>query len=202
MGGTGSGTWYRWNTKTTVDDCRVLNINAMVKKGAIPKCGYRSGGWRWTDTETGEEKASISYEVDTRDPENSSLRLYYTLTQQDIKIDYKIPLNRTKAHYGGERLWFICPVKRRRVSKLYLPPGGDIFASRYAYSLSYKSQSENDGHRMIRRMWKLKNRLGGEDFYIRPKGMHNKTHKRIMEQVWAAEEVCEYYLISKFSKLL
>ena len=111
--------------------------------------------------------ADIGYQANTIHPGDSYLRIYYTIKSSGQKIDYKIPLARTQPRYGGERLWFVCPLKKQRVTKLYLHPGGDIFASRHAYRLSYASQSENGHDRAIRKMWKLRNRLGGEDYYFR-----------------------------------
>ena len=43
----------------------------------------------------------------------------------------------TRPNYGGRRWWFLCPLVRRRVAKLYLPPGGRLFGSREAYGLTY-----------------------------------------------------------------
>jgi hypothetical protein len=36
---------------------------------------------------------------------------------------YTVTLVSTVPHYGGRRWWFICPIKKIRVAKLYLPPG-------------------------------------------------------------------------------
>jgi hypothetical protein len=38
----------------------------------------------------------------------------------------------------------ICPSSRQRVAKLYLPPGGDIFASRKEWGLVYESQRRSE----------------------------------------------------------
>lgn len=81
-----------------------------------------------------------------------------------------------------------------------LHPGGDIFASRHAYRLSYACQSENAYDRAIRKMWKLKNRLGGDDnFYFRPKGMHQKTFDRLVEKTLKAEERNDMLFVQAFS---
>ncbi|MBI3440871.1 MAG: hypothetical protein HY052_03555 [Proteobacteria bacterium] len=189
--------------QTAVDDCRCLNINRMVKLGAIPQCGWQTGNWIWTDKETGEQKSAISYEADTRDPYNAFLRIHYTLTDRDKKIDYKIRLSRTEAHYGGGRWWFICPSKGKRVAKLYLPSGGEIFASRHAYRLKYASQSECPGSRANNKMWKLKNKLGGYDFFPqRPKGMHETTFERLVNKADEAEEVADYYFLRRWEGLV
>ncbi|TVQ85207.1 MAG: hypothetical protein EA357_00875 [Micavibrio sp.] len=195
MGGKGSGNWYRWNKKTVIENCRDLDINRMIKLNAIIKEGWSSGRWLWSDPDTGERVACVGYEADTRNRADSFLRLHYTLTKQDKKIDYKVPLVRTKANYGGERFWFLCPVKQKRVSKLYLHPGGDIFASRHAYGLSYGCQSEDEGYRLIRKKHKLASRINnGRYSYSRPKGMHRKTYERLVEQAIKAETACDDYI--------
>ena len=37
-------------------------------------------------------------------------------------------------------------------------------------------------------------KLGGENYYRRPKGMHESTHARKMAEIWEAEEVVDGYL--------
>lgn len=191
------------NKKTYVDDCRCLNLNHMMKLGSILKCGWRTGSLIWTDTETGEQKSSIGYEADTSDPYNAFLRIHYTLIDRDKKIDYKIRLSRTEAHYGGWRWWFICPHTGRRVAKLYLPSGGDIFASRHAYRLAYESQSIDAYSRAQRKFDKLQNRVDQDDgYYYRRKGMHQKTFDRIMDRVDVAEELADYYWMRRMKRFL
>jgi len=194
----GRGSYYR-SKKTYVDDCRSLDINRMVKLGSIPLCGCRTGSWIWTDTETGEQKSAISYEADTRDPYNAFLRIHYTFTESGKKIDYKIRLSRTNPHYGGGRWWFICPSVGRRVAKLYLPSGGDIFASRYAYRLAYESQSESFLGRAIRRKWKFLDKIGeqNDDYYKKPKGMHHKTYEKLLDELYQAELNADYLMMAK-----
>ena len=187
MGVTSMGHWYR-SRQTYLDDCRSLCINRMSTLRAIPQNGWASGTWTWSNPETGEKTSSIGYEANTLDPDNMYLRIHYTLTEADEKVDYKIKLVSTLPRYGGRRFWFICPYRGRRVAKLYLPYGALYFASRYAYGLKYASQSANAYTRAIKRMWKLKNQLGGDDFPSKPVGMHKSTFQRILAAADAAEE--------------
>lgn len=199
MGGIGSGDWYR-SRKSYLDDCRMLCINRMEKLKAISPNGRTSGSWVWTDVETGEKTSSIGYESCTTDPENMYLRLHYTFTQTGEKVDYKIKLVASCPNYGGKRFWFICPYKGKRVAKLYLPYGAIYFASRHAYGLKYASQSETTQGRAINRMWKYKNKLGGEFFPMKPKGMHEKTFKRILNHAYRAETKADKLFFSAFEK--
>lgn len=35
MGGPGSGNWYRWGSKTTVEQCLALDVNKLAKDGFL-----------------------------------------------------------------------------------------------------------------------------------------------------------------------
>lgn len=199
MGGIGCGDWYR-GRKSYLDDCRRLCINRMAKLKAISPNGRTSGSWVWTDVETGEKTSSIGYESCTTDPENMYLRLHYTFTETGEKVDYKIKLVTTCPNYGGKRFWFICPYNGKRVAKLSLPYGAIYFASRHAYGLKYASQSETVQGRAINRMWKYKNKLGGDFFPIRPKGMHERTFERLLAAADKADEIASGLLFLKLEK--
>lgn len=183
-----------------VDYCRTLNINRMIETGAIKHGTCKSGSWVWTDSETGKEKASIGYESNTLDEANPYLRLRYILTDRGKNIDYKIPLTFTRAQYGGQRVWFICPVKLIRTAKLYLPYGSDLFASRQAYGLKYKSQSETPSDRALRKKWKIVHKTDGYDFPVKPKGMHEKTFERILDEFYRQDEICMGYMAAFVQK--
>jgi len=200
MGGIGSGSWCRWDKKTTVEDCRVLDLNRMRKCGAIFAQGVTNGSWVWSDPDTDEERSSIGYESNTLEHDNSYLRIDYTFTESQKKIDYKVRLERTRTNYG-ERFWFVCPVTGKRVTKLYLPSGGDIFASRHAYRLPYASQSENAAERALRKKWKLVRKTDGDMYPVRPKGMHHKTYERLMDKFCQVEEECDAHLAGMLMKL-
>lgn len=120
------------------DHCRNLNINRMVEAGAIVNGGSLSGSWIWRTQKTGEKKASIGYQSNLWDLNEAFIRVHYTLTDSGKAMDYKIALIATKAHFGGVRLWFKCPLTGRKASKLYLPYGATVFASRQAYRLKYR----------------------------------------------------------------
>ncbi len=96
----------------------------------------------------------------------------------------------------------MCPLMQKRTSVLYSPPGSKWFASRHAYNLKYKSQSKGSHDRASDRMWKLKNKLGGEDYWRKPKGMHWKTHERLVNEIWMAEEEADAYFAQFVMKRL
>lgn len=152
MGGYGSTRWRLHGKRDTVEDCRQLSIFDMAREGLVrpDTCGW--GRWIWFDSYTHEERASIGYEVNTL-ATLSWMRLYYTMTknaEEGGHYDYKVLLTITRPHFGGVRWWFICPLKvngrpcRRRVAKLYLPPGAGYFGCRHCYKLTYRSSQESD----------------------------------------------------------
>jgi hypothetical protein len=203
MGGKGSGNWYRWDKKTKLDEGLTLNINKLVRDGFIQPRGRTDGTLEWTYARTKEYYANIGYEVNTENQDNMWMRVYYSTTIRGEKhyMDYKISITTTKPHYGGRRFWFICPHTAARAAVLYCPPGSRWFASRKACNLKYFSQSESPDRRAISRMWKLKKKLGGENFPLRPKGMHRKTYDRLFDAVIQAEEVCDMHFIRRFGSM-
>jgi hypothetical protein len=152
MGESGSGRWgwSRSDAKTLVEDCRVLDIGLLVREGMVRPHQFRRGGLSWT--RNGEKVAAIAYEADTRE-DDGTVRLMYTVGregQEAVTKDYAVPLVTTTLVSGGRRWWFRCtacrdggPPCRRRVGKLYLAPGGDVFACRHCYDLAYTSSRES-----------------------------------------------------------
>ncbi len=160
MGGQGSGSWYRWNKKNTVNDGLSLDINQLVRDGLIMR-DYAAGSLRWQNTNTGEETASIGFFLEPLGEDGLTMRLHYTRTVRNGEkenLHYSIVIQTTRPNYGGRRYWFTCPLTvngwpcRRRVGKLYLPPGGKYFGCRHCYNLTYKSCQESD--RRVNYYWK------------------------------------------------
>lgn len=201
MGGIGSGRCSR-GRKYSLDDCRRLDINHMVRTSAIPKQGWSSGSWEWCDRNTGEAVLSIGYESNTF-CDDRYIQLRYTLTKTQEKFDYRIRLVKTKTRFGGERLWFICPVTYRRVGKLFFHPHRMMFLSRHACRLAYDSQSQSRSDRAINRMWKFKNKLGGYDFFpMRPKGIRERTYRRLLKQVNDLEDRVDTLFSQRFGAMM
>ena len=182
MGGSGSGRWGtgKAGAKTLVESCRSLDISRLVQAGIVRPERWSRGGWRWT--RDGEEVASIGYEVAT-EAEAGSLRLLYSVTTaggEREALDYKVPLVTTGLVSGGRRWWILCaaccnsgPPCRRRVGKLYLPPGGRVFACRRCYDLAYTSSRES------RKYDGLYRRLAADT------GFSLQAVKRTMRRGWA-----------------
>ncbi|MFT6386812.1 MAG: hypothetical protein ACJAUP_000180 [Cellvibrionaceae bacterium] len=59
MGGIGSGNWYRWNTQTTVEQTRRIDIRYMHKNKLLKP--YTRGSLSWS--QGGEPNGNINYIV-------------------------------------------------------------------------------------------------------------------------------------------
>jgi hypothetical protein len=95
-------------------------------------------------------------------------------------------LDSTPCNFGGERLWFLCPIDgcSRRVAVLYW---GGAFACRECMNLCYQSQLESDDSRASRRVNKIRKALGWEPGFLngtgwKPKHMHWKTFADLLRQ--------------------
>jgi hypothetical protein len=86
-----------------------------------------------------------------------------------------------------------------------MPAGGGIFASRKAHRLAYHSQRQSPYDRSISQAFKRRQRLGADggigDPIDKPKGMRWNTFDSKMEQVEAAEAVCDAHLARFILKL-
>jgi hypothetical protein len=173
MGGPGSGQWYRWNTKSTVEGYRSLDVRQWHREGLLRPMLRCVVAWR---NQEGKETASLGV---TTVQDGVELSYRYNGDPQR----YRVPLTWTPCPYGGRRPWFVCPNVscRRRVAKLYLP--GPACRCRQCAGLIYPSQQEDRAYRAMSRAHKIQQRLGGRPgfaypFPPKPKGMHWRTYQR------------------------
>ena len=144
MGGYGSG--YQGPKKSAIEDGLTLSIVDLIRKRALVAGTRTWGEWMWRYPGR-EPLAQIGYAADLVDPNGGTMRLTYSVN--GVPMDYVVRLVSTEPHYGGRRLWFLCPLARndggppRRVAKLHLPPGGRYFGSRASYGLTYTSCKES-----------------------------------------------------------
>jgi hypothetical protein len=150
MGGAGSGSWYRFNKKTTVEECRSLDVRRLLREGLL-KPG-RLFSWSWS--RAGREVASIGSLVEGDDcPERVVLLFRHrsgpSAEWEDVRE--QVDLAWTACNFGGERPWFICPGAGcgRRVAILY--GLGKYFLCRHCYDLVYESQRDNEMYRALHR---------------------------------------------------
>ncbi len=174
MGGWGSG--RRGFERDTTADYKQLDVRRLQRGGFLERRFSFCWGW----TRNGEAVGIIKI-----CPEDDRVVLDYSTRQRGgewISHEYPVMLERTPCHYGGERVWFRCPVRGcgRRVAILY---GGTIFACRHCHRLAYPCQHESPGDRADSRAWKIRERCGGWgcllDPLFRRKGMHHRTFQKL-----------------------
>lgn len=191
MGGWGSG---RHGGRPTADMSKKIDLAWMIRSGKAKQGQWISGQLHWSCG--GESAGSISYTANMEDAQDSYLRLqFWRGSGHDREhVEQVIRLIFTEPHYGGRRWWMVCPYKHVRVAKLYLPNGGDRFASRQAWRLAYQSQRVAYRDRPFERLCRLQKKLGGtqgfENFIRRPKGMWRRTFDRHLERFEELDARC------------
>lgn len=204
MGGYNSG---RYGGRPTVDASRKIDLAWMFRRGYAREGQHLAGSIHWTCG--GQPSGSISYATIMNEPGAERLELSYTRGEGDGReqVRQTVRLCFTVPRYGGKRWWMLCPFRGIRAGKLYLPPGGDRFASRQAWRLGYQSQRVTKRDAATERLFRLQGKLGCEpgvdNWPQRPKGMWRRTFKLHMarfEQLDAAVAAELWGLIRRLSK--
>lgn len=161
-------------SKSAVEDYRALDVRSLAR-GNVLQPGHSC---LWTWRRDGKQVASINVKAEAH-----AIRLTYSANSEPQA--YSVLLERTPCHYGGNRVWFICPAVgcNRRVAKLY---GGTIFACRQCHQLNYASQQSSKRDVGNDRSWRLRQKMGCNlgwmdipaEYVSRPKGRHRTTHAR------------------------
>ena len=150
MGGYGSG---RSGSRITKESCLVLDIYYLQRRELL---NGHYGVYRWTNTNTGEEIASIALRTDES---GQIMVLSYKVRVKGEKreVEETFSLESTPTNFSGRRYWALCPRCWRRCGKLYLPSGGVHFRCRRCYNLTYRSCNESRKEDwcsvLLRRAW-------------------------------------------------
>jgi hypothetical protein len=122
------------------------------------------------------------------------------LSYADESVRQIICLTATAPNYGGERWWMLCPYRGARVNKLYLPPGGDRFASRLFWRLGYRSERITEQARALDRLFAIQRKLGCAEglgvFPTRPKRMWQRTYERHLQRYWDLHDAAYLEMLS------
>ena len=177
MGGIGSGRRWYCGAKDTTDDFRSLDVRRWNRDGLLAP--DQVFGWQWS--RDGEVVASIRV---LTEPHRVILTYRHRSGGEEWQDEsYPVSLDWTACHLGGRRPWFLCPAVGcgRRVAILF---GGEIFACRRCYQLTYPSQRESDDDRAARQAERIRQRLNWEPGILngdgwKPKGMHWRTFERL-----------------------
>jgi hypothetical protein len=120
----------RRRRKLTVEECMILDSQYLAKKALL--AGFPIENFQ----------GNPSIEI--------GIRHSVSKMEGPKTIDMQISLNATRTSFGALRWWFICPILKngnsckRRVGKLYLPPGASSFGCRHCHDLTYRSVREHD----------------------------------------------------------
>jgi hypothetical protein len=196
MGGSGSGNWYRFDSKTLAEHCLSIDVRQLNRKGCLEP-GQRYG-WKW------QNGANITIET-----KPGGIELFYNISRnvqprEDVHIE--VPLSWSSCNYGRERPWFICPGKGcgRRVAKLYL--GSKYFLCRHCHDLVYSSQRQAKAFRLLDKAQKICRRLGAnncDDLHTtqKPKGMHWRTYEKLVDEAQEVELESLYAISQKLNDI-
>jgi hypothetical protein len=189
MGGFGSGRPPAPSARGLVESCLVLDINALLRKGVLRPGTLNMGPLLFSGPR---HLADGSFWYDLLD--DMELRVHVQHPKDRSESATIIRVERSLSSLGLVRFWFRCPLSDRRVAKLYLPPGGGVFASREAHGLAYRSQRLSPIDRAGERVRRIHKRLGGKgavmrSFPERPRGMHERTYARLRAKALRAKEL-------------
>lgn len=176
MGGSGSGSWHRCLKKDTTESTHSLDVRYLHRRGLLTNGVDRRIPWSYR------RRRAITCRVADDD---MTLTYRYRTTDGDWEdVTQFVRFDCTPCNYGGERTWFLCPTAGcgHRVAVLY--GAGKYFACRRCYRLTYASQQESPGFRLLSKAQNIRKRLGGspntlDEFPDKPKHMHWRTYWRL-----------------------
>jgi hypothetical protein len=185
MGGPGSGTWYRWDRRTTLDARDYLDVRVLAQRGALRAGVHATIAWR--QGQPSENSIGFVYHDDY-------VILEYRARHGSTDwypVRQEIALERTLQPFGGKRVWFRCPECQRRVALLY--SGRQGYVCRRCMKLPYSTQCMMRQDRLYRKVRRMRTRIGASGNLLepirysgKPRGMHWKTFERLRAQ---AEDV-------------
>ena len=171
-------------TKTEADMLKKIEVWWLLRgmeAGELKRAGLSWG----KDGSNG----SIGYEIDLDDTDKPpQVRFHYSQTQmwseEEVFMDYVIPLVKTPCHFGGFRYWFSCQGTgtipcNKRVGVLY--KDGFRFACRHCHDLTYSSRNINQDNTSVVMCGYL---LIGEKM--------EKLAKSIKRKTWRGEPTRKY----------
>src|SRR5258708_4009578 len=84
---------------------------------------------RWTGSGESEPSAEVELRIELRSNDGTAWLRYdiERATRLTGPQHHSVSMATTPCQFGGQRWWWICPATGARVSKLYLPNGGNRF---------------------------------------------------------------------------
>jgi hypothetical protein len=195
MGGSGSGNWYRYDSKTIAEHCCSIDVRQLSRWGYLKP--WRRYPLKW-------DNGRIIV-VETRP---GAIELFYVIPhneQPPEDVRTTVPLSWSSCNYGEKRPWFICPGKGcgRRVAKLYL--ADKYFLCRHCHNLTYSSRRQSKAFRLLDKAQKICQRLGANNCNDlcdtpKPKAMHWRTYERLVEEAQETELESLYAIHSEIKR--
>ena len=127
--------------------------------------------------------------------DGEAIWLGYSTRSTASDVLQRIDIAYQRCNFGGRRVWFICPSCLRQCALVYL--GEKQAACRRCQRLRYACHSDDELAAIHRKQLQLESRLGGANSWMRPKGMHERTHQRLRAQLRALTTRAEELLIAE-----
>lgn len=196
MGGFGSGGWNATG-RSTAESAKPLDVNNLNRRGCLTPGAMSHQYWSCR----GEPSGDIRVEAF-----EGGITLIYRTRQpggewKDVREAVSIIW--TPCHFGGQRPYLLCPRCGKRIAKLY---GVARFLCRSCNNLAYQCQRESGSDRTLRKDWKLRALLGGapgmnNPIPDKPKGMHWRTYKSVIEEIYRVECIVDDYTFAFVERL-
>lgn len=131
MGGKGSGRWVKHKCKKLTDNTLKISIRQWISQDKLIEGNEFE--WCWLN-DNQEPIAKVGVKVSKK-----SVEIYYDI--DDKSIYNLIYLDCTQHSFGDIRVWFSCPLCKKRVADLYLTK--EYFHCRNCCRLGYRSQRKS-----------------------------------------------------------
>ena len=195
MGGVGSGSWYRWDKKLTLNETNRIDIRFMRKKGMLETGASGTLSWKRRNEPSGNINFTCFKDFLILSFQRRRNEGKWELVKQQIYFDT------TSCHYGGTRKWFLCPSCNSRVG--ILSGKGKLFLCRHCCGLAYSSQNEGQLDRLINKKHKLGEQIYEDykngDGLIKKKWMHQKKFERLENRYFQIDSQITSELYNRFS---
>jgi hypothetical protein len=136
-----------------------------IEQPAVMRRKTISGGTLTWRNRLGERILSVGYWLEFKAEDQRVVHLAQKVEADGTETRFVEPilLSSTVPNFGGVRWWFICPLIedglacKRRVKKLFLPPGETYFGCRACYRLTYESAQSHDARvdKLMKNPWAL-----------------------------------------------
>ncbi|WP_417495615.1 hypothetical protein [Maricaulis sp.] len=185
MGGYGSGGRNRTG-RPLYGQTSPLAVNRVAKAGGLESGARLTWQWTWTN---GQESTIGIIGHGRCEGVTLAYQYYPSSGCEPVPVRIMVRVEWMPCHFGGERVWWLCPNCQRRCLKLY--GWGGRHACRACQHIGYATQQEKHRDRIQSRANRVRKKLGGEpgveSFPRKPKGMHWRTYERYCDELEAAD---------------